>query len=111
MKQLELNVTERILLIGIFNQVKGDIETLQSVLDDVKNVSLSEKDKKEINFREVKNDNDEVVSYAWDKSDPKKISLSDKTVKFIIKFIEDKSKESALTVADAPLLETLKKLK
>lgn len=110
-KTIELNIAERILLIGIFNQVKGDIETLQSVLEDVKGVSLTEEDKTEANFREVKDEEGKIVSYAWDKSEPKEIELSEKTITFVNKFIDEKSKAGELTVADAPLLEIFKKLK
>ena len=109
-KTIELNIAERILLIGIFNQVKGDIETLQAVLEDVKGVSMSEEEKKEINFREVLEDG-KVVSFAWDKSEPKDISLSEKTIAFVNKFIDEKSKEGVLTVADAPLLKIFEALK
>ena len=111
MKPIELNIGERILLIGVFNQVKGDIETLQSVLDDVKDVSLTEAEKTEINFREIKNEEGVTTSFAWDKSDPKEVTLSEKTVIFVTKFIDDKSKAGELTVVDAPLLEIFKKLK
>ena len=110
-KTIELQITERILLLGIFNQVKGDIETLSAVLDDVKAVSMSEDEKKEVNFREVKNEEGQVVSFAWDKSEPKEITLSEKTIKFVNKFIEDKSKAQELTLADSPLLEIINKLK
>lgn len=110
-KSIELYITERILLIGIFNQVKGDIETLQAILDDIKEVSLTEDEKKEINFREVKDEEGKTTSFAWDKSEPKEITLSEKTVIFVNKFIDDKSNTGELTVADAPLLEIFKKLK
>jgi hypothetical protein len=110
-KSIELHIAERILLVGIFNQVKGDIETLSSVLEDVKEVTINEKEKKEINFREVKDEKGTVISFAWDKSDPKKITLSEKTVIFVNKFIDERSKNEELTVADAPLLELIKKLK
>ena len=110
-KTIELGIAERILLIGIFNQVKGDIETLKSVLEDVKGVSISEEEKTEINFREVKNEEGKTTSFAWDKSDPKEITLSEKTVNFVNKFIDEKSKGEELTVVDAPLLKIFELLK
>ena len=78
-KTIELGIAERILLIGIFNQVKGDIETLKSVLEDVKGVSISEEEKTEINFREVKNEEGKTTSFAWDKSDPKEAAVMEVT--------------------------------
>lgn len=110
-KKVTFGVAERVTLIGIFNQVKGDVETLQSVLEDVKQVSINEEEKKDINFREVKNEKGETVSFAWDKTPQKEIELQDKTVKFVLKFIGDKSKAEELSLADAPLIEINKKLK
>lgn len=107
-KTIEIGIAERIQLIGVFNQVKGDVETLQSVLEDVKEVSISEEEKKSINFREVKNDEGVTVSLAWDESPAKSVTLSEKTVEFVLKFVAN-AKE--LSIADAPLLEVNKKLK
>ena len=106
-KTIEVEIAERIQLIGVFNQVKGDVETLGAVLEDVKQVSLSEEEKKEIEFTELKDENGKVTSFTWKKSDPKEITLSEKTVAFFNKFISD-AKE--LSLADAPLLEIKRKL-
>lgn len=110
-KTIEIAIAERIQLIGVFNQVKGDVETLQSVLEDVKQVSLSDEEKATINFREVKDENGVVTSFAWDASPQKAITLSEKTVAFVLKFVDEKSKSEELTIADAPLLEINRKLK
>lgn len=110
MKEIELGIAERVMLIGIFNQVKGDIETLNAVLEDVKGVSLTEDEKTAINFREEKDKDGVVTSLRWDTSPVKTITLSEKTVKFAVKFIDEKSTKEELTLADAPLLEIKKKL-
>jgi hypothetical protein len=107
-KTIELGIAERIQLIGVFNQVKGDVETLQAVLEDVKEVSISEDEKKAINFREVKNEEGITTSFAWDESKAKSITLSEKSASFVLKFIEN-AKE--LSISDAPLLEVNRKLK
>lgn len=109
-KTIEVGIAERLQLIGVFNQVKGDIETLSAVLEDVKTVSISEEEKKEINFREVKDEEGKLVSFAWDKTPSKQVTLSEKTITFFNKFIEEKSKAQELSVADAPLLEVKRKL-
>lgn len=109
-KKIEIGLAERVQLIGLFNNVKGDIETLQSVLEDVKEISILEDEKNEVGFKEVKNEKDEVVSYTWDKVKIKEITLQEKSVAFVNKFMEEKSKNEELSVADAPLMEIYKKL-
>lgn len=110
MKNISLGIAERIQLIGVFNQVKGDVETLQAVLEDVKEVSITDEEKTSSNFREIKDETGKVVSFAWDATDAKSLDLSEKTVAFVLKFIDEKSKAQEFTVADAPLLEINRKL-
>lgn len=116
MKEIEVGIAERIMLVGVFNQVKGDVETLQAVLEDVKEVSISDAEKEEIGFEEVKGIDpqdgvEKTLSLKWNKTPLKKVTLSEKTVKFILKFIDDKSKAEELTLADNALLEINTKLK
>ncbi len=113
MKEATLNVLERILLIGIFNhkESKTDIETLRAILDDVKEVSLSEDEKKEINLQDVLDAEGKPTSLKWDKSIDKVVKLQEKTVKFVLDFIKNKSDNKELMVADAPLLGIQDKLK
>ena len=118
MTKLELKIEERIHLIGLFNQVKGDIETLESVLADVKEVSLSTDEKVDIGFKNVMGPNPQnpegpeiVVSYAWDKTPTKEITLSEKTIIFIMKFLDEKNNNKELTMADSSLLAIYNKLK
>ncbi len=113
MKEITLSLVDRIFLIGIFNQKeKGhDIETLRAILDDVKEVSISEDEKKEINLQNVLDKDGKVESLKWDKPLDKVVKLSEKTVKFILDYIKEKSDRKELGVADAPLLEIESKLK
>lgn len=116
MKEATFNIVERILLIGIFNSKdsKMDIETLRAVLEDVKEVALSEEEKKEVNLQDVMGegpDAGKVVSLKWDKSIDKAVKLSSKTVDFVLNFIKVKSDNKDFGVADAPLLEIEAKLK
>lgn len=113
MKEVTLSVIERIFLLGMFNNKdsKHDMETLRDILDDIKGVSLSEEEKKEINLRDVLDSEGKTESLKWDKSIDKLVKLSDKTVKFILSYIKEKSDKKELGVADAPLLEIESKLK
>lgn len=113
MKEVKLNVLERILLIGIFNNKdsRTDIETLRAILDDIKEVSLSEEEKKDINLQDVLDEEGKPASLKWDKSIDKMVNLSGKTMEFVLAFIKTKSDAKELGVADAPLLEIETKLK
>lgn len=104
MKEVVLSIAERLLLIGVFNSVKGDVVTLRAVLEDVKDVAIGDEEKKEINLREVKDADGKVTSLAWDKSEEKTVKLSESTVKFVLDFIKSKSDSKELTLADQPLL-------
>ena len=110
MKEVTLNVVERIMMIGMFNLVKNDAETLRAVLDDIKNISLSDEEKKEINIQDVIGEDGKVASLKWDKSIDKTVTLQEKTVKFVLEFIKTKSDNKELGVADAALLEIQSKL-
>lgn len=116
MKEFTFNIVERVLLIGIFNskESKMDIETLRGVLDDVKEVAISEEEKKDINLQDVYGEGDDekkVVSLKWDKSVDKTVKLSNKTVDFVLNFIKVKNDNKDFGVADAPLLSIEDKLK
>lgn len=110
MKEITLDVAQRIMFLGMLNQVKNDIETLGAAIEDAKGIALTEADKAEIGFGEVKNDEGQVVSFKWDKSVDKAVTLSQKTVDYVLGFINQKSEAKELTMADAPLLEIKKKL-
>ena len=113
MKKIILEIPERILLIGIFNDrnLKGDIETLKAVLDDIPKISLSEDLKKEIGFEEVKDELGNVVSFKWDKPESIEVELNEKTINLVINYIKEKSDAKLLTVADHALIVLNDKLK
>lgn len=107
--EIEVGLAERIQLIGAFNSVKGDVETLRSVLEDLKEISITEEEKTESNFRET--GDGQVRSFAWDKDIPKKVKLSQKTADFLMKHIEARSTEGSLALSDMPLLNVQEKIK
>lgn len=110
MKEITLDVAQRIMFLGMLNQVKNDIETLGAAIEDSKEIALTEADKVEMGFAEVKNAEGQVVSFKWEKSLDKTVTLSPKTVEYALGFINQKSEAKELTMADAPLLEIKKKL-
>lgn len=111
MKEITLDVAQRIMFLGMLNQVKNDIETLGAAIEDTKGLVLSEAEKNETEFEEIKTaDGKGVESFKWSKSIDKTVTLSPKTVEYALGFINQKSEAKELTMADAPLLEIKKKL-
>lgn len=112
--KVSLNVGERVMALGIFNQFKGDIVTYKAILDDVKETALTEVEKKEINFREedgpIGSDGQPVKLIKWDKQVDKSIDLSSETAKWLKEFITKKSTDKEITLNDAPLVGLLDKL-
>lgn len=113
MRNITLEIPERIVLIGIFNdkELKGDIETLRAVLDDIPKISISEEEKKEIGFTEIKDADGEVSSFKWDKPNPIDVELNDKTIDLVVKYIDLKSKANQLSLTDYVLFNLFDKLK
>lgn len=102
MKEFVLNIAERMLLVAIFNNVKADIITLRAILDDVKEVVVTEDEKKEINFRPEKIG--DIERFVWDKDVTKAVMLSPETVQYALDFIKQKSDAKELSLADTSLL-------
>ena len=109
-KTIKIGIAVRVQLIGVFNQVKGDVETLEAVLKDIPQVSLSEEDKKKCKFAEVLDKDGNLTSYKWDTPFETDIELSDKSVAFFTKHFKEKNKAQQLSLADAPLMEINKKI-
>jgi hypothetical protein len=129
MKEVSLNIGERIVLINIFNQVKNDIVTLRAVLEDSKDIAVGEEEGKEINLRNVyfnketgvevtldeakslEAEGKQVASQIkWDSSTEKVASLSAESVKCVLDFIKTKSEAKELTLADVVILSLEEKL-
>lgn len=104
--------TERIQMLAIFNQFKGNLETLTYLLDDTKKLVISEDEKTLTEFVPIEVDG-VITSYNWNSSkDPhKEIELSQQSVDYIKAHLDQKSQEGEITMKDAALLAIYNKIK
>jgi len=112
MKKTNLNIGERIYVLGLLNQYKGNHRTLALVLQDIVPVGISNEEKEEIEMKDVKNEDGQIVSIQWDsvKAKDKELELHDEVVDYLKKVIEDKSKAGEFTIADRQVITLLEKL-
>lgn len=99
-KEYQLNVPERLILLSLLNDFKGSLDTLGTVLEDIKLVKFTEEELAAygITF--------EGTAARWnpEKDAEAKIALQKDTVKYIKEKIESKDTGKELTINDAPLL-------
>jgi hypothetical protein len=114
--KIKLTVSERLRLITMLNEFKGNLDTLVAILDDVKKIKIEEKEweKAERVVEVVKNEKGEDISqWRWndEKAGDKEVELDKDTVKFLKSDIEKKDKNGEITLQDVVLIELNKKLK
>lgn len=107
----KLSVQERIQLITLVNEFKGNISGLSKIMKIVDQIEMSEKEKKEIDFNLVPQNNG-MFFYNWDikKAKDKGVELDEMQVGFIKQIIEAKSARNELTVEDKITLKLAEKL-
>lgn len=110
MKKIKLDVAERLTLVTILDGFKGGLSLMSDILDSVKDVVLSEDEKKKINFRV---EGKETQRYVWDiaKATEKEIELKDTVVEFVVQYIKEKDDKGEFTLSDTIVLSIQKKLK
>ena len=116
MKKITFTISERVRLISILNEFKGNLDTLAAIMDDVKKVRIDEEEwkKAEMVTEVVKNDKGEdVQQLRWNdqKGGEKEIDLEKDTLKFLKGKIEEKDKAGEITLADVILVSINSKLK
>jgi hypothetical protein len=112
-KTITLTVGERLAALKIFDAFKGSVTELSTIMDDVKQVAITnvewEKAKREI----IKGKNEagqETQQWQWQEADEstwKKLTLAPETLAYLTKSIKDKTD---VTVADLALISLSKKL-
>lgn len=113
---MKFNISERLRLITIINEFKGNLDTLASLMDDVKKIRIEEEEwtKAERVIETLKNEKGEDVNqWKWndEKGGEKEIELEKETIKYLREVIEKKDKAGELTLQDVILIELNKKLK
>lgn len=109
---IKFTLEERFALEKILNSFKGSISLLALVLEDIKKISLTKEDLKNIEGKYVPRDGGVMFEYKLSKSHlgEKDIDLHEDVAGFIIKSIEEKSTKGELTIHDKELINIKEKL-
>lgn len=108
--EVALTISERIATLAILNSFKGNLETMATILEDIKQIPVNDKEWKKAGKKETKiGDN---IQWTWDdeKGDKKKINLQDKTVEYIKNIIKEKDEKKEITFQDKALISLKGKL-
>jgi len=113
---IKLTISERHRTIILLNEFKGNLDTLVSILDDIKKLAITDEEwkKAERAVEIVKNEKGEDVSqWRWNdvKGGEKEIEFEKKTLEYLKETIDKKDKAGELTLADALLVSLNNKLK
>lgn len=115
-KKVLLNTSERVHCVTILNQFKGELETLGQVLEDLKEIGLTDEDKIVCDWMEVKDDVKDpgkTTGFKWDdeKGGEKEVAFQDKTLEYVRSFIKEKNEKGEFTTQDRPIIQLSEKLK
>lgn len=110
--KVKLNVSERLYAAAIINQFKGDFSTLAFLLEDVKNLPITEEEWKKAERKISAPDDKGNTTWTWndEKGGIKEVELLDETKKYLVSKIEEKSKNGELTLNDRAAITLKKKL-
>lgn len=108
---IELNISERVAALSILNQFKGNLDRLASILEDIREFSITDSDWKKADKKEFQEG--ESTKWTWDdvKGGLKKIPLNEDTIKYLIEDIEKRDKAAEFTLSDKAYITLLAKLK
>ena len=103
----QLNHSERLYAISLLNQFKGDYDTLAFVLEDIKQLPISEAE-----WEKAERFIDES-RWTWndEKGGVKTIKFSKPVTDYLVEKIESKSKAGELGIDDRSAVTLMKKLK
>ena len=99
-----LTISERIATLAILNTFKGNLETMATILDDIKQLPISNKEWKQANKKETKNGAN--IHWTWDdsKGPQKGVELQKNTVDYLKNTIKEKDEKKEITFQDKALI-------
>lgn len=121
-KEFTFKLSERYSLIRVMNELKGNIELLAALFEDVKAVSITPDEWKAANLTKTPTDEQvaampaeerATVGQQWNWDDEvgeKAITLSLPTINAVVAFIKARSDANELSIADIALVNLQKKL-
>ena len=105
-KTIKLEVSERIIALGMLRQWKGNLEDLSVVQEDLKQFPFTEKEKEDLKIVEKEG------SIQWRPDAPaREFTLSKTSADFLTEKIKELSDKKMLSLADGPVVSLNEKLK
>ena len=110
-KTIDLTIGQRVATLKLFDAFKGSLETLATLLEDVKQFSVSEEEWATANLTKTPSEDGNTIQWKWDDDKvSKEIVLQKPTADFLEAEIMRKSAAGEITLADVALIEVNKKL-
>ena len=117
-KKVTLTLGERVEMAKILNAFKGELTQLSTLLDDIKNIAITEEEWKNANLVKtpvMSPEGEPTDKEQWNWTDGeeqlKEMDLSDSTVNYLNSEIQKKSDAKEITLADTALITLQPKLK
>jgi hypothetical protein len=106
-----IKTNERLIINGILNLFKGSLSDLSMVLEDLKKLKFTKEEIENLKIEEVK-DEAGNIAIKWDeeKATEMEIELSEASLAFIKKFIDEKSEKGELTLLDKEFIDVRAKV-
>lgn len=108
MKKITLTFSERLQILSILNEFRGNLDKVVTVMDDIKKIKLSDKELKDADGQ-ILNDG---KTYTWNikKQVDIDIELDKVTTTFIKDYVNKKNEAGVFGLSDIGLLEICKKI-
>lgn len=102
-KTITLSLGERIAALKIFDAFKGSMATMKALLDDVKQLPVTEEEWKQANLTKTPIA-DGQEQWKWDETVSKEVSFQPETVEYLKASIKAKSDAGEISLSDAALV-------
>lgn len=107
-KTLELTIGERLAALKIFDAFKGSMVTMKALLDDVKQLPMTEEEWTKANLVKTpvagNNGQPDSEQWKWDEVVKKEVTLQSETVEYLKAQIKSKSDAGEVTLSDVALV-------
>lgn len=113
-KTIKMTLGERLASLKMFDAFKGSMATMKALLDDVKQLPISEEEWKDANLVKtpfVAADGSQQEQWKWDEKVEKEVTFQPETVDYLKAQVKAKSDSGEISLADAPLVSLDDKLK
>jgi hypothetical protein len=115
MKKISFTISERMRIIALINEFKGNLDTLSAIMDDVKKVKIDEEEwvkaeRKDLVVKNEKGEDTSAIQWSDDKGGEKELEFEKDTLTYLQGKIKEKDKAGEITLQDVVLISLNKKL-